>query len=121
MDPSVIDVSPAPNHKTLDRRVIQGLAWTGGVKWCSQIVSWATTLFVARLLAPADYGLVGMATIYLGLVSLFSEFGVGTAVITLGELNEEKLAQLHTVSLILGVPWLLDIMCSGYSTRFVLP
>jgi polysaccharide transporter, PST family len=94
--------SPVTDHKTLDRSLIDGLAWTGGVKWCGQAISWTISIFVARLLVPADYGLVGMAAIYLGLVSLLSEFGVGTAVVTLRELGHKELAQLHTISLLLG-------------------
>ena len=57
----------------LDRHVVRGLAWTGGIKWGSQLVAWASTLVVARLLHPEDYGIVGMATVYLGLVTLISE------------------------------------------------
>jgi O-antigen/teichoic acid export membrane protein len=91
------------DQKSLDKALVGGFAWTAGVKWCGQIVSWVISLVVARLLTPADFGLVGMATIYLGLITLFSEFGVGTAVITLRELDEVALAQLHTTSLILGV------------------
>src|SRR5215831_19933576 len=49
----------------LDGKLVQGIAWTGGVKWSTQIVAWAATLFVARVLSPDDYGLVGMATVYL--------------------------------------------------------
>jgi len=39
---------------------------------------------------PVDYGLVGMASIYLGVITLISEFGVGSAVITLRDLSEEQ-------------------------------
>ena len=91
------------DHESLDKALVGGFAWTAGVKWCGQIVSWVISIVVARLLTPADFGLVGMATIYLGLITLFSEFGVGTAVITLRDLDEQTLAELHTASLTLGV------------------
>lgn len=93
----------ATNQTNLDKAVVGGLAWTAGVKWFSQILTWIITVVVARLLTPADYGLVGMATIFLGLITLFSEFGLGTAVITFHELTDKQLSQLHTVSLLLGV------------------
>jgi len=52
-----------------------------------------------------------MAGIYLGLVTLFREFGIETAVITLRDLSEEQLAQLHSFSLILGfLAFLLSCM-----------
>ena len=46
-------------------------------------------------LSPTDYGIVSMATAYLGLVTIASEFGIGTAVITLRELTADQLAQLN--------------------------
>ncbi len=86
----------------LDGSLVRGLAWAGGVRWISQLVAWASTLIVARLLMPEDYGIVGMATVYLGLITLISEFGVGTTVVTLRELSPENLAQLNTLAILLG-------------------
>ena len=40
------------------------------MKWLTQLLRWSSTLIIARLLTPTDYGLVGMAMIYLGLVQL---------------------------------------------------
>jgi O-antigen/teichoic acid export membrane protein len=69
------------NSQSLDRSLVSGIAWTGGTKWATQILSWAATLVVARILSPADYGLMGMATVYLGLVLLINEFGLTTAIL----------------------------------------
>ena len=88
----------APDERALDRSLLHGIAWTSGAKWASQICTWASTLIVARLLTPEDYGLVGMASIYLGLITLLSEFGLGSAVITLRELSEEQVAQINATS-----------------------
>lgn len=73
------------------------------MKWTAQIFSWASTLIVARILDPDDYGLVGMATVYLGLANLISEFGVGTTVITLRDLDDEDVAQLNGFAILLGL------------------
>jgi O-antigen/teichoic acid export membrane protein len=87
----------------LDGALVRGVAWTAAVKWLTQAITWGTTIVVARLLAPADYGLVGMAAIYINLLTLFSEFGIGTAVLTLQDLTDGQLAQLNTLSLLLGI------------------
>lgn len=81
---------------------MHGVAWTAAAKWLTQLITWGMTIFVARLLAPSDYGLVGMAGIYINLFTLFSEFGIGTAVVTMRELTEEQVSQLNTLSLLLG-------------------
>jgi O-antigen/teichoic acid export membrane protein len=87
----------------LDRVLVRGIAWTTTAKWISQVVSWAITLVVARLLSPSDYGLVGMATLALGFVTLFSEFGLGTTVVTLRDTSDEHISQLNTISVLMGL------------------
>ena len=65
----------------LDRTLVQGIAWTGAIRWTAQTISWAATFVIARLLTPADYGLVGMAMIYVGLAQIVTEGGVSAAVV----------------------------------------
>jgi len=93
--------------QALDRSLLRGVAWTAAVKWASQALSWVSWLIVARLLTPEDYGLVGMAAIYLGLITLLSEFGLGTAVLAVRELNVEQLSQLNGLAVLLGLASLL--------------
>lgn len=87
----------------LDRSLARGIAWTGGAKWFTQALSWVSTLVVAHLLSPADYGLVGMATVYIGLVQLINEFGLGAAIVQQRHLSETQIARVGGVSVLLGV------------------
>jgi PST family polysaccharide transporter len=100
--PSEIAQAPSPARVTTRRSLLQGLAWTGGAKWSSQILTWLATLVVARILTPDDYGLIGMASIFLGLVALVNEFGLGTAIVTLRDLSDDQVAQLNTVAILFG-------------------
>jgi len=90
------------DSKSLDRALVRGLAWTGVVKWSSQLLAWLSTIVVARLLRPEDYGLVAMAGVFLGFIALFNEFGLGTAVVTLRHLTKEQLAKTHSLACLLG-------------------
>lgn len=94
---------PDPTAHALDRSLLQGIAWTGSMRWAAQALSWASTLIVARLLTPTDYGLVAMALVYLGLAQLVNEFGLGTVIVIRRDLNESQIARLNGLSLILGV------------------
>ncbi|HEU4700377.1 MAG TPA: lipopolysaccharide biosynthesis protein, partial [Gemmatimonadales bacterium] len=87
----------------LDRSLAHGIAWTAGVKWTSQVLSWASTLIVARLLIPEDYALVNMATVYLGLVQLLNEFGLGSAVIQHHDLTDDQVAQVSGMCVLFGL------------------
>lgn len=100
--PAVPAPAPAP-RAALDRSLLRGIAWTGGVRWASQVVGWASTLVVARLLTPADYGIVGMGAVFVGLVTLLSEFGLGAAVVMLREVEPAQARQINTLSVLLGI------------------
>src|ERR1041384_864734 len=93
--------------RALDRSFVRGVAWTAAAKWASQALAWVSWLIVARLLTPEDYGLVGMAAIYLGLVTLLSEFGLGTAVLAVRELSGAQIGQLNGLAVLLGLAGLL--------------
>lgn len=98
------DISaPQVDRKTLDRSALSGVAWSGGAKWATQLVSWASTIVVARILVPSDYGLLTMATVFVGLVAMLSEFGIGSSVITLRELPATELHQLNGLSVLMGL------------------
>ena len=92
--------------------VAHALAWAGAAKWASQLVSWASTILVIRLLTPEDFGLVGMAQIFISLVTIFTEFGLATAIIAHAELTEEQIGQLNTVSVIVSTAAVL-ITCAA--------
>lgn len=110
----------------LDRALLRGFAWTAGARWTSQVLSWASTLVVANILNPVDYGIVGMSVLVLTIVSLINEFGVTTAIVTLRELPEEDLRRLNAFALAFGflcftVGGLLAIPIGAYFRVSVLP
>lgn len=89
---------------------MQGIAWTGGMKWATQVLSWISTLFVARILTPGDYGLASMAAVYTGLVQIVNEFGLSAAVVQRRDLTEDQIARIGGLSVLLGAFfWLLSM------------
>src|SRR5215471_8433238 len=99
----VTDVKPKPER--LDQSMLHAIVWTGSAQWIAQIFSWISTLFVARTLTPRDYGVFAMAMMYMGFISVVSEFGVGSAVIVLRDLGRRQVAELNTLSLVAGFFW----------------
>src|ERR1700704_6597271 len=96
-------VSATSNETALGSTLFRGIAWTSALRWFGQILSWIATLIMTRLLAPADYGLFGMATVYLGLVAIINEFSLGAAVVVKREMTEDQIAQLNTLALFFGM------------------
>lgn len=62
-------------------RFLHGLKWSAIGKLGSQLLSWAATVVVMRLLLPADYGLMAMTMVVITLLSNLNEFGFGSAIV----------------------------------------
>ncbi len=106
--------SAAQLRDRLDHALVRGIAWTAVVKWCSQILAWATTLIVARILTPDDYGLVALGTIYMGAVTLLTEFGLGSAIVMLRELGPSQVAQIGGFAWIAGFAGFLLSLAAAF-------
>jgi len=70
------------------------------VKLASQIITWAITLLVVRLLTPADYGLLAMATVFVAFLTMFSEVGLGLAVVQTRSVDHHLLRRVFGVVLV---------------------
>lgn len=92
-----------PAGNSLDRSIAHALAWNTVAKTLSQAFSWLSTIVVARLLTPYDYGLVGMVGIYLALAAIVSQAGIGNAVVYVRDLTRRQIAELNTLSLFVGL------------------
>lgn len=99
---------------SLDRALVRSVAWSGIVKWTGQIISWVATIIVARLLTPADYGLVAMGTTFMGILLLLNEFGLGATVTARRDLNARQLAQLNTVAVLISLIAMLVMTAAAY-------
>ncbi|MFM7404290.1 MAG: lipopolysaccharide biosynthesis protein [Erythrobacter sp.] len=85
---------PAASIKpSLAAQVRTAVIWRSGSQVLMQIVSWASTLIVIRLLSPQDYGLFAMAQVMLVLLSTMNGWGLASALIREGEVSEERLRQ----------------------------
>jgi PST family polysaccharide transporter len=87
---------------TLDRSFARGIAWVGSVKWIVQLLTWASTIVVARILSPGDYGLLAMGTVLLSFITLLGESGIGATVITVRDITAEQTAQINGAALLMG-------------------
>jgi len=91
---------------TLKTEVVRGLKWTAGAKLGSQLITWGITIFVMRLLSPSDYGLMAMASVFIVLLAMFVDMGLGSALIQVAEINIENMRKAFGLLLLTnGVLW----------------
>lgn len=70
-------------------------------------------IILTRTLVPSDYGLVGMALIFMNFFALFGDMGITSAVIRKQELSERDLYTGFTVRVVQGV--MLALLCAAAS------
>lgn len=61
--------------KTLKEKTVQGLLWSAVSNLLTQVLNVLIGIFLARLLTPADYGLVGMLAIFTAIAGSLQESG----------------------------------------------
>lgn len=88
---------------SLRSQALSGFRWTASVRLLSQVITWAITIFVIRLLSPMDYGLLAMATIFIEFLLMFSEFGLGPALVQKPNLDEPTLRQTFGLVLLINL------------------
>lgn len=92
-----------PVTQGLAARVSAGAAWMIALRVADQLIGILSLAVLARLLLPADFGLVNYAMIALGLLELLSNFGVEVALIRDGEASRKHFDTAWTIGVIKGV------------------
>ena len=68
-------------EQTLKEKTAKGLFWGGLNTGIQQILNVVFGVFLARLLSPGDYGLVGMLGVFMGIATVLFDSGFGLALI----------------------------------------
>jgi O-antigen/teichoic acid export membrane protein len=71
----------AEARQELLTHALQGVKWTGLARVFNQASTLGVNIVLARLLAPADFGLLGIALIFTGALGVITELGFSAALI----------------------------------------
>lgn len=95
---------------TLQAKVVKGLLWTSTRHWGRQGISFVIFVILSRLLEPAAFGIVALATIFTDFINLFLDMGFGLAIIQRTNLEKEHIDSAFwagvffgTIMMILGI------------------
>ncbi len=72
-----------------------------------------TTMVLARLLTPEDFGLIAIAAVVLGFSNLFADFGLSAATVQRKELDHNTLSALFYIQLGIGFVLTVAIMATS--------
>lgn len=97
---------------TLRNDVLHSLKWLAGARIAAQVVAWAITLVVIRILKPSDYGLMAIAEVLIGFAALFQEMGLFSAMVQKRDLTDRHVEQ--------AFGFLIVVNCSIYVLIFAI-
>lgn len=99
----------------LVRRIITGAFWQGGTLFFQSGLRFLTKLILAYLLVPEDFGLIGMALVFTGLVIKISEAGLGSALVQRkgDDLSDDEKLSAHRAAIFLSTAFYLLLIIPG--------
>ena len=87
----------------MDPRTGRGVLWTVASFGANRVVTVITTIILARLLVPSDFGLFALATLVVNFISYFSGMGLGQTLILDKDVDRRVQGTLLTLLIVFGV------------------
>jgi O-antigen/teichoic acid export membrane protein len=86
----------------LAAQVRRAVIWRSGSQILSQLVQWAATFLVIRILAPSDYGLFAMCQVVLTFMAMLNGYGLASGLIQQKAISTRDVRQLFGMLIVLN-------------------
>ena len=106
-----------PSVADLKRKSVVGGIAAVSAQGAKFVVQTATTMVLARLLSPEDFGLQGMVVVVTGFLALFRDAGLGMATIQRLEVTHEQTSTLFWINVAVGA--ILTTLCAALAPLVV--
>jgi len=104
--PQVLDPATLFDSSDLTQNLAQKSVRGGVTTMTSQaikfVLSTAGTVVLARLLTPADYGLVGMVTVVVNFAAMFKDAGLSVATVQKDQITREQISTLFWINVLIS-------------------
>jgi len=87
----------------LGSHLIRGSGWAIAVRWTARLLGLVSTIVLARLLTPTDFGIVAIAMIIAGTIEIFAQTGQWQAIIRHPAPTRDHYDSAWTISMLLGL------------------
>jgi len=89
--------------KQPEKNLRSDLYWNTLVRIPAQIIFFITSIIIARILDPKDFGIVGISMIIIGYIDLFTNFGFTQAIVQKKIRDSKTLNSIFTFNLVLSI------------------
>jgi len=100
-------------------KIVAGFGWVAVSKYVNRLLGFITTLILAKLLAPEDFGLVALAAMMIEIIKIFKDMGLGQALIYRKDRIEEASSAVFFMTLCLNTTlFLLALLLAPLTADF---
>ena len=90
------------NDNILKNNAISGLIWKLLENFGTQLISFAIQIVLARILFPADYGIIAITVVFVSVANVFIQTGFSAALIQRKEISESDCSSVFYSGLIVS-------------------
>jgi teichuronic acid exporter len=100
--------------QNIKRQLVSGVLYTALEKYSGIVIQLVITAVLARLLPPADFGVVAVATVIIAFFALFTDMGISTAIVQNKTLTDDDLSNIFSFTLWSGLALALLFFASSW-------
>lgn len=94
-------------------RATKAMLWDLLGNYGGQLTAFILSIFLARLLSPEEFGLVGMSLVFIGMLEIFKDFGFGSALIQSNQNTSLTYSSVFYFSVLSGIVFTVLIFLSA--------
>lgn len=96
-----------------------GIMWSGITQFSLQVFRFVVIIILARLLNPEDFGIVGLAALFIGIINIINDLGLSAAIIQRKDLEKAHLSTSFWASVGIAILlWFFSILISPFVADF---
>lgn len=104
---------------SLKDKTVRGVGWSAADAIAGQGVSFLVSLVLARLLSPSEYGLIGIAMIFITILGGFVDCGFSNALIRKKEVSNKDYNTMFITNMVMSaVVFLILFVCAPWIANF---
>ncbi|MDC1145871.1 lipopolysaccharide biosynthesis protein [Candidatus Marinimicrobia bacterium] len=99
--------------------------WSGIERFSAQLLQFIFTIYLARILLPSDFGLIGMLSIFIGLSEIISDGGFFRALVQKSNVNNHEYSSVFWINsiislIVFSLLWILSPYISSFYNEPIL-
>ena len=103
----------------LKQKIISGVLWQGLERVGTQGMSLAVSIILARLLAPEEFGVVALMTVFITLCNVAVDSGLGAALIQKNDADQADFCSVFYINIVMGLAlYGILFLCAPWIAKF---